>query len=356
MKNIFFFICAIALFHSCQRTINSNSSELKISISKFGGEEQIKLELDCDSNIVFYAEGFDFDNDIGIIKFSTDSSQISLVIPVKNNSRNVYRIARGGIFQIPLFTDRSEFYSLSFSGNDYLTKFEDLIDFLVNSDTTSQKFLSNAVERIMLFSEKSNFSQYSGYQLSGMYPELVKKDSVLANKVKEFSCGKDGQFFEFICTGRRSPTLKKPSECLSHNIDSLILQVSQNTSIHPNPIGSNIIVITFWATWCQPCKKVMGYLNDLNKSHYSEKPVYFLAISIDDDSRLPIEYWSKHSEKFNFLVLLHDNGCMRDNYGVESIPQTFIYNFNGKLVATNPDLDKIKNIIDEELKKGVSRK
>lgn len=351
MKYIYTIFILSPLFFSCQSSKKDCFIDIKVSISKFGSDEPIYAKIDCDSNIVFYAEGFDFDNDIGIIKFSTDSSQISMVVPVKNNSRNVYRIARGGIFQIPIFSDRSEFYSLSFSGNDYLTKFEDLIDFLVNSDTTSQKFLSNAVERIMLFSEKSNFSQYSGYQLSGMYPEIVKKDSVLANKVKEFSCGKDGQFFEFICTGRRSPTLKKPSECLSHNIDSLILQVSQNTSIHPNPIGSNIIVITFWATWCQPCKKVMEYLNDLNKSHYEEKPVYFLAISIDDDSRLPIEYWGKHSEKFNFLVLLHDNGCMRYNYGIESIPQTFIYNFNGKLVATNPDLDKIKNIIDEELKK-----
>ena len=108
-------------------------------------------------------------------------------------------------------------------------------------------------------------------------------------------------------------------------------------------------MVTFWATWCGPCKSVLKSLSDINLRFYSDKKINFFAISIDEDANKAIKYYSNHSDLFESLDFAVDNGCMKLNYNIESIPQTFIYSKNGKLVSSNPDNSKIKFIIDSLL-------
>jgi thiol-disulfide isomerase/thioredoxin len=47
-----------------------------------------------------------------------------------------------------------------------------------------------------------------------------------------------------------------------------------------------IIVVNFWATWCGPCREELPMLNQL-AAQYSAGDVFFVAISIDDQSTRP---------------------------------------------------------------------
>jgi thiol-disulfide isomerase/thioredoxin len=52
---------------------------------------------------------------------------------------------------------------------------------------------------------------------------------------------------------------------------------------HPQKLSAlrgNIVVLSFWATWCAPCQQELPRLSKLSQS-YSAKPVRFLAVSID---------------------------------------------------------------------------
>jgi thiol-disulfide isomerase/thioredoxin len=54
-------------------------------------------------------------------------------------------------------------------------------------------------------------------------------------------------------------------------------------------LRGSITVISFWATWCGPCKEELPRLSAL-KQHYADKGVRFIAISADEPkSRSKIE-------------------------------------------------------------------
>jgi peroxiredoxin len=46
-------------------------------------------------------------------------------------------------------------------------------------------------------------------------------------------------------------------------------------------LGKNVILISFWATWCEPCKKEMDQLQVLYEAH-KDKGLMILSISMDE--------------------------------------------------------------------------
>lgn len=319
------------------------------AISKFDGSEEFKLTLDDDSILVFEAQGFDYENDLAILKYNYGNYQASTVVPVKNNSINKYKLSSVPGFPIILNEDLTVATSVNFSGNDYLNEFESTVQWLFQQDSTSENFNNIALEKIMTFAEKTHYSQYAGYQLFSVYQGMMNKEPELAEKIKQFCCGKEGQFYELVCTGRSFEQKVESGECVKHSIDTLIFQLSKSTMLGSSPMGNEIVILTYWATWCAPCKQMLEYLNSMSKKFYKDKPVFFMAISIDDDVNKSIKYASEHPEYFSHQPSLHDNGCMKLNYNIETIPQTFIYNVKGKLVVANPDKTLIKKIIDDLL-------
>ncbi len=344
-----FIISAALVSQSC-----SNQIEVEIigsfTIAKFDQSEEFSLILNDDSTLMFEAKGFDYENDLAILKYNDGNYQTSTVVPVKNNSLNKYKLSNSAGFPIILNEDKTVATSVNFSGNDYLDEFENLVQWLFKQDTSSADFHFISLEKIMEFAIKTSYSQYAGFQLFSVYHGTMNTHPELSQKIKEFCCGKSGQFYELVCTGRSFEEKVESGECLKHDADTLIFQLSKSTIIGGgSPVGSEIIVLTYWATWCGPCKQMLEYLNSMSKKFYKDKPVFFIAISIDDDVRKCIQYSSEHPEYFSDQPSLMDNGCMKLNYNIESIPQTFIYNKNGKLVATNPSKNEIKNIVDSLL-------
>ncbi|MCK9463243.1 MAG: TlpA family protein disulfide reductase [Proteobacteria bacterium] len=46
-------------------------------------------------------------------------------------------------------------------------------------------------------------------------------------------------------------------------------------------LGKNVILVSFWATWCEPCKKEMEQLQTLYDAH-KDKGLMILSISMDE--------------------------------------------------------------------------
>jgi peroxiredoxin len=46
-------------------------------------------------------------------------------------------------------------------------------------------------------------------------------------------------------------------------------------------LGKNVILVSFWATWCEPCKKEMDQLQTLYEAH-KDKGLMILSISMDE--------------------------------------------------------------------------
>lgn len=96
--------------------------------------------------------------------------------------------------------------------------------------------------------------------------------------------------------------------------------------------NGKIKVISFWATWCGPCKIEL----DAMKGHFSEwKDKYdidFIAISVDDARNIARIKPLVAQKGWPFTVLLDSNQELMRTLNIYSIPQTFLVDQKGNIV------------------------
>ena len=96
--------------------------------------------------------------------------------------------------------------------------------------------------------------------------------------------------------------------------------------------GQNPIVISFWATWCKPCKKELNNIAEIYEEWQDETGVKIVAISIDDSrSKTKVSPYVNSSD-WEYEVYLDQNGDLKRAMGVSSIPHTFLLNQNNEIV------------------------
>lgn len=85
-----------------------------------------------------------------------------------------------------------------------------------------------------------------------------------------------------------------------------------------------IVVLDFWATWCNPCLRAMPRLEQLARTH---PDIVVLAINIDD----PGEAWALFEERKYTMTLLAGDRATSDRYGVAAIPHTVVIDRSGNV-------------------------
>lgn len=73
----------------------------------------------------------------------------------------------------------------------------------------------------------------------------------------------------------------KESEPQGNISDFFLKDIDGRTHALSDYLGDNVIVLSFWATWCEPCKKEMSQLQDLYQAH-KDDGLTILAISMDE--------------------------------------------------------------------------
>jgi len=95
------------------------------------------------------------------------------------------------------------------------------------------------------------------------------------------------------------------------------------------------VVISFWATWCSPCKKELNTIHDLYEDWQSETGVKLVAVSIDDEKTKNQVPTYVNGKAWDYLVLLDPNGDFKRAMGVNYVPHTFLLDKDGNVVYTH---------------------
>jgi peroxiredoxin len=94
----------------------------------------------------------------------------------------------------------------------------------------------------------------------------------------------------------------------------------------------NPIIISFWATWCKPCKAELNTIAEEYEDWVEETGVKLIAISIDDArSSSRVEPYI-NAQGWEYQVLMDPNGDMKRAMNVNNVPHTFLLNGEGKIV------------------------
>ena len=92
------------------------------------------------------------------------------------------------------------------------------------------------------------------------------------------------------------------------------------------------IIISFWATWCKPCIKELTTIADVYSDWQEETGVKIYAVSIDDARSSSLVAPLVNGKRWEYTVLLDQNGDFKRAMNVGPIPQTFLLNGKREIV------------------------
>ncbi len=118
--------------------------------------------------------------------------------------------------------------------------------------------------------------------------------------------------------------------------------------------SGKITVISFWATWCVPCKKELTNLADLYDEWKKKYNLQVIAVSIDDSRSTSKVKPVVDGQRWEYEVLLDVNQDLKRQLNVPSVPFTLLVDANGKIVFMhNGYTDGDEYVLEEEIKKLV---
>ena len=91
-----------------------------------------------------------------------------------------------------------------------------------------------------------------------------------------------------------------------------------------------VVVLDFWATWCDPCKQEIPHFIEL-QDRYASQGLQVLGVSMDDDEP-PVRVFQQQF-KMNYPVALGSSELADQFGGILGLPITFVIDRSGRIAA-----------------------
>ena len=141
--------------------------------------------------------------------------------------------------------------------------------------------------------------------------------------------------------------------------NAIRLQGADGKTYDLGGMRGNVLLVSFGATWCEPCKEELKALEQLKKE-YKDKPVKFLWVSIEGEEEVSDADLRSYAKKikFSFPILRDPDRSTFARYsGRLRLPTTLFFDKTGRLSlpnqvgigAVNQFLTKMRDRLDRLL-------
>jgi thiol-disulfide isomerase/thioredoxin len=114
-------------------------------------------------------------------------------------------------------------------------------------------------------------------------------------------------------------------------------------------LAGKVVVLDFWATWCEPCLTAMPVMSEIAKK-YRDDDVVFYAVNIGEDPSQVRGFFGE--QDWDLDVLFDPKGEMAEAFSANAIPLTLVIGKSGKVESTHVGFagpDALRKRLTDEL-------
>ena len=126
-----------------------------------------------------------------------------------------------------------------------------------------------------------------------------------------------------------------------------------------------VVFLNVWASFCEPCRREMPSMEKLVRQ-YQERGMVMVAISVDPEAQDAQNFMAQFLPgQRSAMTILHDpTSATAQQYGTELLPETYIIDRNGQIVArfvneydwTRPEVKQLIELLLSEQADGTSKR
>ena len=156
----------------------------------------------------------------------------------------------------------------------------------------------------------------------------------------------------FLGCSRAPTTVKAASvkpDSQRRDAPDFTLKDADGKTVHLSQYRGKVVLLDFWATWCDPCRLEIPWFIDLQRKN-KDRGFEVLGVCMDDEGWEVVKPFMK-SVGMNYRVVIGNDETTQLYGGVDSLPSTFLIDRQGKIAAIHIGLASRKVFEDgvEEL-------
>jgi len=115
-----------------------------------------------------------------------------------------------------------------------------------------------------------------------------------------------------------------------------------------------VLVLDFWATWCQPCRLSIPHLVEMDRK-YGKQGLQVLGMSADEDGEREVKAFADKN-RMSYPIALAGESTLAD-YGVRSVPVMFVIDKKGRVAEVFRGFsDEVARSSEQLIKKLLAEK
>lgn len=278
------------------------------------------------------------------------NNKASFNVKINDNNDAYHLYIKGWRRALPFFADNQNvtingdfnaYHKINVTASETQKQLDEIIRKINKTDEANQKFIIS--EFIKLNADK-DVAPYILYRYKWAFDLKELRDKI-SSFSRDIDSGYLNKIKEYVRMIERTEVGKPYIDFTLNNIDGEAITLSELVG------KSKLVLIDFWASWCPDCRVENPNVVEAYEL-FKDNGLEIVSVSLDTDR----EAWLKGIEEDNLswnnhLSELKGWNCpAATEYGVAFIPQNFLVNEKGIIVAKNLNGDNLKNFIARYLR------
>jgi cytochrome c biogenesis protein CcmG/thiol:disulfide interchange protein DsbE len=117
---------------------------------------------------------------------------------------------------------------------------------------------------------------------------------------------------------------------------SFTLPTRTGATVSLDSLHAKVVLVDFWASWCDPCRKSFPWMSDLLE-RYGSKGLAIVAVNLDKKREAAEAFLQQHPAAF--IIAFDPSGKTAQDFKVSAMPSSFVVGRDGTILYTHPGFD-----------------